>query len=152
VARRRRNARAAPEPIALQSAELAAAMQHDAARPLVELRVDGKATANDLLMQFQADLPASPTCGRVTETRAWRASWPGLVVNYWARRSSRRDRRATAGSSDVRDEAARSSYGRAVNALASWGRRRQATPRRLSQWGAIAIDAGVFLLMLVEHA
>ena len=53
-------ARAALEAIAFQSAELLAAMQKDAARPLVELRVDGGATANNLLMQFQADVLGVP--------------------------------------------------------------------------------------------
>jgi len=49
-------ARAALEAIAFQSAELLAAMQKDAAQPLIELRVDGGATANNLLMQFQGGL------------------------------------------------------------------------------------------------
>ena len=49
-------ARAALESIAFQSAEVLAAMQKDAAITLTELRVDGGATANNLLMQFQADL------------------------------------------------------------------------------------------------
>jgi glycerol kinase len=48
-------ARAALEAIALQNVELALAMSEDAARPLTTLRVDGGATANDLLMQLQAD-------------------------------------------------------------------------------------------------
>jgi glycerol kinase len=49
-------ARAALEAIALQIVELVSAMQGDAGRPLRSLRVDGGATANDLLMQIQADL------------------------------------------------------------------------------------------------
>jgi glycerol kinase len=53
-------ARAALESIAFQSAELLMAMQKDASRPLVELRVDGGATANNLLMQFQADVLGVP--------------------------------------------------------------------------------------------
>jgi glycerol kinase len=48
-------ARAALESIALQNVELALAMSEDASRPLTTLRVDGGATANDLLMQLQAD-------------------------------------------------------------------------------------------------
>ena len=53
-------ARAALEAIAFQSAELLTAMQADAPEPLRELRVDGGATANNLLMQFQADLLGVP--------------------------------------------------------------------------------------------
>ena len=49
-------ARAALEAIALQIVELVSAMQGDSGRPLRSLRVDGGATANDLLMQIQADL------------------------------------------------------------------------------------------------
>jgi len=49
-------ARAALEAIALQNADLVTAMQADAGRPINNLRVDGGAAANDLLMQIQADL------------------------------------------------------------------------------------------------
>src|SRR3970282_1541057 len=48
-------ARAALESIAFQSAEVLLAMQRDAGQALAELRVDGGAAANELLMQFQAD-------------------------------------------------------------------------------------------------
>ncbi len=53
-------ARAALESIALQSAEVLAAMQADAGMALTELRVDGGAARNDLLMQFQADVLGVP--------------------------------------------------------------------------------------------
>ncbi len=49
-------ARAALEAIALQNVDLVTAMQADAGRPINNLRVDGGAAANDLLMQIQADL------------------------------------------------------------------------------------------------
>jgi glycerol kinase len=49
-------ARAALEAIALQNVDLVSAMQADAGRPINNLRVDGGASANDLLMQIQADL------------------------------------------------------------------------------------------------
>jgi glycerol kinase len=49
-------ARAALEAIALQNVDLVTAMQADAALPINNLRVDGGAAANDLLMQIQADL------------------------------------------------------------------------------------------------
>ncbi len=78
-------ARAALEAIAFQSAELLEAMQRDARTPLVELRVDGGATANDLLMQFQADLLGVPVVRpAVTETTALGAAYlAGLGVGYW---------------------------------------------------------------------
>ena len=78
-------ARAALEAIAFQCAELLAAMQHDAGRRLLELRVDGGATANDLLMQFQADLVGVPVVRpEVTETTALGAAClAGLGVGYW---------------------------------------------------------------------
>jgi glycerol kinase len=78
-------ARAALEAIAFQSAEVLLAMQRDAQQPLVELRVDGGATRNDLLMQFQADLLGVPVVRpRVTETTALGAAYlAGLAVGYW---------------------------------------------------------------------
>ena len=78
-------ARAALESIAFQSAELLEAMQADAARRLVELRVDGGATTNDLLMQFQADLLGVPVVRpAVTETTALGAAYlAGLGVGFW---------------------------------------------------------------------
>jgi glycerol kinase len=78
-------ARAALEAIAFQSAEVLLAMQRDSRQPLVELRVDGGATRNDLLMQFQADLLGVPVVRpRVTETTALGAAYlAGLAVGYW---------------------------------------------------------------------
>jgi glycerol kinase len=78
-------ARAALEAIAFQSAEVLLAMQRDAGQPLVELRVDGGATANDLLMQFQADLLGVPVVRpQVTETTALGAAYlAGLAVGFW---------------------------------------------------------------------
>jgi glycerol kinase len=78
-------ARAALESIAFQSAEVLNAMQKDASRPLLELRVDGGATANDLMMQFQADLLGVPVVRpRVTETTALGAAYlAGLSVGFW---------------------------------------------------------------------
>ena len=78
-------ARAALEAIAFQSAEVLEAMQRDAGRPLTELRVDGGATGNDLMMQFQADLLGVPVVRpHVTETTALgAASLAGLSVGFW---------------------------------------------------------------------
>ncbi len=81
-------ARAALESIAYQSAEVLEAMQKDAGQPLAELRVDGGATANDLLMQFQADLLGVPVVRpRVPETTALGAAYlAGLTVDLWKSR------------------------------------------------------------------
>jgi glycerol kinase len=78
-------ARAALESIAFQSAELLEVMQQDA-RALIELRVDGGATANNLLMQFQADVLGVPVVRpRITETTALGAAYlAGLGVGFWS--------------------------------------------------------------------
>ena len=78
-------ARAALEAIAFQSAELAQAMQADSGVKLTELRVDGGATANNLLMQFQADLLGVPVVRpKVLETTALGAAYlAGLAVGFW---------------------------------------------------------------------
>ncbi len=78
-------ARAALEAIAFQSADVLAAMQRDAGITLSELRVDGGATANNLLMQFQADLLGVPVVRpKVLETTALGAGYlAGLAVGYW---------------------------------------------------------------------
>ncbi len=78
-------ARATIEAIAFQSAELGHAMRNDAAMELTELRVDGGAAVNNLLMQFQADLLGIPVVRpTVTETTALGAAFlAGLAVGYW---------------------------------------------------------------------
>jgi glycerol kinase len=78
-------ARAALESIALQSAEVLDAMQRDAGQPIRELRVDGGAARNDLLMQFQADVMGVPVVRpAVTETTALGAAYlAGLAVGFW---------------------------------------------------------------------
>jgi glycerol kinase len=81
-------ARAALESIAFQSAELLEAMQKDSDQKLSELRVDGGAAANDLLMQFQADLLGVPVVRpKVLETTALGAAYlAGLTVDLWKSR------------------------------------------------------------------
>ncbi|NTX99048.1 glycerol kinase GlpK [Deinococcus sp. JMULE3] len=78
-------ARAALESVAFQSAELLEAMQKDAGQPLRELRVDGGASTNDLMMQFQADILGVPVVRpQVTETTALGAAYlAGLAVGFW---------------------------------------------------------------------
>jgi glycerol kinase len=81
-------ARAALESIAFQSAELLEAMQKDSGEKLSELRVDGGAAANDLMMQFQADLLGVPVVRpKVLETTALGAAYlAGLTVDLWKSR------------------------------------------------------------------
>src|SRR5574341_815513 len=81
-------ARAALESIAYQSADVLEAMQKDSGEKLQELRVDGGATANDLLMQFQADILGVPVVRpKVLETTALGAAYlAGLATSLWSSR------------------------------------------------------------------
>lgn len=81
-------ARAALEGIAYQVHDVLTAMQRDAGIRLKELRVDGGACANNLLMQFQADILGVPVVRpRVAETTALGAAYlAGLAVGFWADR------------------------------------------------------------------
>jgi glycerol kinase len=78
-------ARAALESIAYQTLDVLQAMEADSGIVLKELRVDGGATANDLLMQFQSDILQVPVIRPVvTETTALGAAYlAGLGVGYW---------------------------------------------------------------------
>jgi glycerol kinase len=78
-------ARAALESIAYQVADLLDAIQRDSGTPLPELRVDGGGSANDALMQFQADILGIPIVRpAVTETTALGAAYfAGIAVKFW---------------------------------------------------------------------
>ena len=78
-------ARAAVESMAYQSMELLEAMKQDAGMELESLRVDGGASVNDSLMQFQSDLlGVKVQRPRVSETTALGAAYlAGLAVGYW---------------------------------------------------------------------
>lgn len=78
-------ARAALESIAYQTADVIEAMGQDSQMALSELRVDGGASRNDLLMQFQADILGVPVVRpQITETTALGAAYlAGLAVGYW---------------------------------------------------------------------
>ncbi|HEY8955661.1 glycerol kinase GlpK [Chitinophaga sp.] len=78
-------ARAALESIAYQTMEVLNAMEADAGISIKELRVDGGATGNNLLMQFQADiLQAKVVRPGITETTALGAAYlAGLATGYW---------------------------------------------------------------------
>jgi glycerol kinase len=120
-------ARAAVEAIAYQSAELLAAMQKDAACAVHEVRADGGAARNDMLMQFQADLLGVPVVRpRVTETTALGAAYlAGLAVGFWDSREEiaaqwQAERRFEPTMPDARREEAMTRWARAVAHAKSW--------------------------------
>jgi glycerol kinase len=78
-------ARAALDSIAFQTLEVLLAMQNDSGIDIRELRVDGGATVNNNLMQFQSDLlRAKVVRPRITETTALGAAYlAGIAVKYW---------------------------------------------------------------------
>jgi glycerol kinase len=122
-------ARAALEGIAFQVADILEVMAEDAGAPLEELRVDGGAAANDLLMQFQADILGVPLVRpRVTETTALGAAFlAGLATGVW----SSRDELRAVGEVDARfepsmaaDEVAhhRAGWRNALSRVGDWDR------------------------------
>jgi glycerol kinase len=120
-------ARAAVESIAYQSAELLAAMQKDAACAVHEVRADGGAARNDLLMQFQADLLGVPVIRpRVTETTALGAAYlAGLAVGFWTSREEiaaqwQAERRFEPRMPAARRDEAMARWARAVAHAKSW--------------------------------
>jgi glycerol kinase len=120
-------ARAALESIAYQSADLLAAMQADSKLKLRELRVDGGATVNDALMQFQADLlRVSVVRPRVTETTALGAAYlAGLAVGFWKHRAEiaaqwAEDRRFRPAANRAAMKKLQSTWHRAVDRAKDW--------------------------------
>jgi glycerol kinase len=82
-------ARAALEGIAFQVADVLEVMKEDSGIPMNGLRVDGGASANDMLMQFQADILRVPVIRpKVIETTALGAAYlAGLAVGFWRDRA-----------------------------------------------------------------
>jgi len=122
-------ARASLEAIAWQSAEVLQAMQADAAIPVQELRVDGGASANNLLMQIQADFLQAPvTRPKITETTALGAAFlAGLAVEFWKDRNEIAsqwavERRFEPNASGDVVEKARRRWLRAVEKSKDWAR------------------------------
>lgn len=78
-------ARAALDGIAFQTYDIAQAMAKDMGAPLTELKVDGGASRNNLLMQFQANLLGIPVVRpKITETTALGAAYlAGLAIGFW---------------------------------------------------------------------
>lgn len=120
-------ARAAIEAIAYQTADVLSAMEADAGMKIKELRVDGGATANNLLMQFQADLLNCKVIRpHVVETTALGAAYlAGLAVGFWKnveeiqqQWQSERDFIPAKGTTETTQALAE--WKRAVNAAQSW--------------------------------
>ncbi len=120
-------ARAALESIAFQVADLLDAMRGDLGASVSELRVDGGASVNNTLMQFQADmLQMAVTRPQVTETTALGAAYlAGLAVGVWPNRESLasqwsvdRTFEPTISSDEARQR--RNSWNRAVARATEW--------------------------------
>lgn len=123
-------ARAALESIGYQSADVLEAMRRDSGIELKELRVDGGACKNDLLMQFQADLLQVPVLRpQVTETTALGAAYlAGLAVGYWKNESEvaahwTLDRRFEPGRRPAEMAGLREDWNRAVERAAGWAKK-----------------------------
>ncbi|MBL8395582.1 MAG: glycerol kinase GlpK [Candidatus Accumulibacter sp.] len=120
-------ARAALEAIAFQSAEVLEAMQMDCSARLRELRVDGGGAANDLLLQFQADLLGVPVVRpRITETTALGVAYlAGLAVGFWQDEAEltalwRAERQFAPGMSDDQRATLLAGWRRAVDRCRHW--------------------------------
>ncbi len=120
-------ARAAVEAICYQTADLLEAMQADAKIELKELRVDGGATRNDSLLQFQADILQIPVVrSRITETTALGAAYlAGLAVGFWKskedlRPSRREDERFAPRMTREKAEELKAKWKEAVRRSLNW--------------------------------
>jgi glycerol kinase len=120
-------ARAALESIAFQVADVLHAMEADSGIAISELRVDGGAAANNLLMQFQSDLLQVPVVRPQTlETTALGAAYlAGLAVGYWAsvddiRSQWQVDRRFEPDMPQERAAALRAGWTRALERSMAW--------------------------------
>ncbi len=120
-------ARSALESIAFQTADLLDAMQADSGARLGELRVDGGATANNLLMQIQADILQIPVVrSKTAETTALGAAYlAGLAVGSWKSKEDladhwQADRRFDPQISAADASGIRSKWQEAVNRSLNW--------------------------------
>lgn len=120
-------ARAALDSIAYQTMDVLKAMQADAGIDIAELRVDGGATANDLLMQFQADLLGVDVIRpKITETTALGAAYlAGLGCGYWSgldeiQQQWQQDARFSARQAPEQVAQLIRGWQRAVNAAKAW--------------------------------
>ena len=122
-------ARAALDAMAYQTADVVAAMEGDAGMRLAELRVDGGASANDLVMQFQADMLGVPVVRPACiETTALGAAYlAGLQVGFWkdvetVARQWRESARFSPATDGARRSALLGRWRRAVERSRDWAR------------------------------
>ncbi len=120
-------ARAAVESIAFQSMDLMKAMQADADLPIKEVRVDGGATVNNQLMQFQSDILCTDVIRpQVTETTALGAAYlAGLAVGFWKNIDElqqywQKDRTFVPSMEKEKVEALQRNWKKAVRAAQAW--------------------------------
>ena len=120
-------ARAALEAIAFQTRDVVEAVNADAGIDLTELRVDGGATANDTLLQFQADILGVPVVRPVVaETTALGAAYAaGLAVGFWSgldelAQNWQEDRRWTPAMDEVERERLDRNWKKAVTKTLDW--------------------------------
>lgn len=121
--------RATLESIAFQTFDVLKAMEADAGTPVSELRVDGGATVNNLLMQFQADILSVPVLRpSVIETTALGAAYlAGLAVGFWNDLESiasqwNVDARFTPSMDAVSKNTYLTNWKRAVRAVLAWSK------------------------------
>ncbi|MEO6719512.1 MAG: glycerol kinase GlpK [Ferruginibacter sp.] len=120
-------ARAALDSIAYQTMDVLKAMEADAGISIKELRVDGGATVNNLLMQFQSDI-LNTTVVRpvITETTALGAAYlAGLAVGYWPNMESihkqwQADKKFTANMNEEERSKLTKEWQRSINAAKAW--------------------------------
>ena len=119
-------ARAALESIALQTLDVLKAMEADSGSPIRELRVDGGACVNNLLMQIQADIVQTTVVRpQITETTALGAAYlAGLAIGYWKSLDDiqaqwKEDRRFEPAAGSRPDEQVRQ-WKKAVKACIAW--------------------------------
>ncbi|HEX7682765.1 MAG TPA: glycerol kinase GlpK [Trinickia sp.] len=120
-------ARAALDSIAYQSLDVLKAMEADSGIKIGELRVDGGACANNLLMQFQADLlGVAAVRPRISETTALGAAYlAGLAVGYWSNVGElesqwQLDRRFSPAMTRAAVDQCTAGWQRAINAAKAW--------------------------------
>lgn len=120
-------AKAALESIAYQTADVLKAMEADSGIEIKELRVDGGATVNNLLMQFQSDLLNTAVVRpRITETTALGAAYlAGLATGYWSsideiQQQWQIERKFVSGMEEEKRESLRSGWAKAVKAAMSY--------------------------------
>lgn len=121
--------RAALESIAYQTYDVLKAMEEDAEVSIAGLKVDGGASANNFLMQFQADISNVPVNRPIcVETTAMGAAYlAGLAVGYWKSREEvirnwQTDRIFMPGMEDAQRKAAAAGWNRAVRCAYGWAK------------------------------